>query len=129
MSSSKLKNALPGFIPLYVGMPIVLKHNNIFTELGITNSAQGYICDFDIKHTSSGHHHSTCILMHFPDSNINLPHLPDKCFPIVPVKTTFTKQLFSDTGTKITVKITRTQMPIQPAFAITGHSTQGKMSN
>jgi hypothetical protein len=118
MSSSKLKNALPGFIPLYIGMPVVLKCNNISTELGITNGAQGYVCDFNIKTTLSGCCHSTCILVHFPDSDVSLPHLPKKCFPIVPVKTTFTTQLLSETATKTTVKITRSQMPIQPAFAI-----------
>jgi hypothetical protein len=118
MSSSKLKNALPGFIPLYIGMPVILKRNNISTELGITNGTQGYVHDFDIKTTSSGHCHSTCILVHFPDSDVSLPHLPKKCFPIVPVKTTFTTQLLSETATKMTIKITRSQMPIQPAFAI-----------
>jgi hypothetical protein len=29
MSSSKLKNALPGFISLHIGMPVILKRNNI----------------------------------------------------------------------------------------------------
>jgi hypothetical protein len=37
--------------------------------------------------------------------------------------------LLSETATKTTVKITRSQMPIQPAFAITGHSAEGKTLN
>ena len=43
MTSSKLNDALPGFLPLYIGMPVVLKSKNISTDLGITNGCQGYV--------------------------------------------------------------------------------------
>ena len=126
MSSSKIKDALPGFLPLYIGMPIVLKCKNISTDLGITNGSQGFVRHFDIKKTSSGFTCCTCVLVDFPDSKVKIPDLPQHFFPIVPVKTSFTTQLTSENGPKIKVKITRTQIPIQPAFAITGHSAQGK---
>jgi hypothetical protein len=34
------EGALPGFIPLYNGMPVILHRKNISTELGITNGSQ-----------------------------------------------------------------------------------------
>lgn len=43
MSSSKLKDTLLGYLPLYIRMPIILKSKNISTDLGITNSCQGYV--------------------------------------------------------------------------------------
>ena len=48
-SSSKLKQTLPGFIPLYIGMPIVLCVKNISTELGIANGAQGVLKIFTLR--------------------------------------------------------------------------------
>jgi hypothetical protein len=126
MSSSKLKDALPGFLPLYIGMPVILKCKNISTDLGITNGSQGFVRNFDIKQGLSGRFYSTCVLVEFPNSKVFLPDLPEKWFPIVPVKSTFTTQLLSESGTKFTTKITRSQLPIQPAFAITGHSAEGK---
>jgi hypothetical protein len=126
MSSSKLKDALPGFLPLYIGMPVILKCKNISTNLGITNGSQGFVRNFDVKQGPSGRFYSTCVLVEFPNSKVFLPDLPEKWFPIVPVKSTFTTQLSSETGTKFNAKITRLQLPIQPAFAITGHSAEGK---
>ena len=48
-SSSKLKQTLPGFIPLYIGMSIVLCVKNISTELGIANGAQGVLKIFTLR--------------------------------------------------------------------------------
>ena len=38
----------------------------------------------------------------------------------------FTTQITCDNEQKMKVKISRTQLPIQPAFAVTGHSAEGK---
>lgn len=46
MSSSQLTNALPGWLGLYIGMPVVLKGRNINTDLGITNGARGILRSF-----------------------------------------------------------------------------------
>ena len=37
------EGALPGFIPLFIGMPVILRNRNIPTELGITNGSQGVV--------------------------------------------------------------------------------------
>ena len=125
MSSSKVKDSLPGFIPLYIGMPIILKSKNISTDLGITNGCQGYIRHMSTTKIASNYLHCTCAIVEFPNSKVRLPNLPDKHFPVVPIKNTFTTQLSSNNKEKIKLKITRTQLPIQPAFAVTGHSAQG----
>ena len=52
MSSPKLKDALPGLLPLYNGMPVILKSKNISTDLGITNGCQGYLREFYTAVTS-----------------------------------------------------------------------------
>ena len=127
MSSSKLSDALPGFLPLFVGMPIVLKSKNISTDLGITNGCQGYIREFYTKITSMNLTYCTCAIVEFPDSRVNLSDLPLHHFPITPVSTSFITELSQSTSQlKRKIKITRTQLPIQPAFAVTGHSAEGK---
>jgi hypothetical protein len=126
LSSSNIKDALPGFLPLYIGMPVILKCKNISTDLGITNGSQGFVRDFHSVLTSTNFRFCTCALVEFPDSKVNLPGLPSHFFPITPVKSNFATSLTSDNGEKMKVKITRQQLPIQPAFAVTGHSAQGK---
>ena len=127
MSSSKIKDALPGFLPLYVGMPVVLKNRNISTDLGITNGCQGNIRHYYTNMmTITKQPYCICILVEFPESKVDIPGLPLHYFPIVPVKTTFTTQITTDNAEKITIKISRSQLPIQPAFAVTGHSAEGK---
>ncbi|KAG1894375.1 uncharacterized protein F5891DRAFT_961688, partial [Suillus fuscotomentosus] len=105
----KSSNALPGVIPLYVGMPVILRVRNISTYLGITNGSQGI-----------------CAIVEFPASKVQLSGLPPHFFPVVPMTWTFTTLLQDDQGNEHKLRITRHQLPIQPAFAVTGHSAQGK---
>ena len=127
MSSSKIQDSLPGFLPLYNGMPVILKSKNISTDLGITNGSQGYIRNLHLETTPTTKLiFCTCAIVEFPQSKVCLPDLPDHYFPVIPIKTTFTTQLLTTSGDKENFKITRSQLPIQPAFAVTGHSAQGK---
>ena len=120
MSSSKLKDALPGFIPLYISMPIVLRSKNISTDLGITNGSQGIVHKICTKICPAGLTYCTSVLVEFPDSKIALPDLPKGHFPITPVKSTFSTMLTSSDGTKFTIRLTRSQVPVQPGFAVMG---------
>ena len=126
MSSSKLKDSLPGFIPLYVGMPIVLRSKNISMDLGITNGSQGIVRKIYTKICPTGFTYCTSVLVEFPDSKIALLDLPKGYFLIMPIKTTFSTVLTSSDGAKLTIQLTRCQVPVQLAFAITGQSAQGK---
>lgn len=126
VTSSKLQKALPGFVPVYVGMPVVLHMKNISTDFGITNGSQGIVRHVYTSICAQGFTYCTCAIVEFPDSKVSLPGLPEKYFPVQPAKWTFTTLLDTDDGKKISVQITRIQLPFQPGFAVTGQSAQGK---
>ena len=113
--------ALPGFLPLYVGMPVILRYRNPSTELGIANGSQGYVRQINMKNLSEGRACCTSTLVEFPLSTTEFPHLPPKFFPIEPISWTFSTII---DGEKI--HATRHQLPLQPGFAVTIHSAQGK---
>ena len=106
MSSVKLQNTLPGFVPLYVGMPVMLKTKNISTDLGITNGSQGFVRSIQTEICPAGLTFGTCVLVEFPHSKVALPGLPKGHFPIVPVTTTFTTLLTAEDGTTFTIHVT-----------------------
>jgi hypothetical protein len=118
--------ALPGFIPLYVGMPIILRNKNIATELGITNGAQGILRQINTKILSNGVTFCTSAIVEIPTSKVQLPDLPPKYLPITPITWSFTTVLTNSLGEKVKYHITRSQLPFQPGFAVTGQSAQGK---
>ncbi|KAF6752478.1 hypothetical protein DFP72DRAFT_815307, partial [Ephemerocybe angulata] len=124
------KSALPGIIPLFVGMPVILRSRNISTDLGVTNGAQGILK----KIVTEMLHDGTCVakvaIVHFPTSKVNLEGLAPGYFPIEPIAWSFTVKLPSHlaklSGNGDTLRVRRYQLPIQPAFSVTGHSAQGK---
>ena len=115
------QGSLPGMLPLYLDMPVILRHKNISTDLGITNGAQGIVKKIVTRTCRAGMTVCDLVVVHFPSSRIRLQSLPDGCFPIVPISWSCTTIL---DGEKI--RFTRKQLPIEPAFAVTGQSAQGK---
>jgi len=124
-SSSKYQKALPGFISLYIGMPVILRTRNLSTELKIANGSQGYVREILMEVLSHGVSHCKCVIVEFTDSPMQLMGLPKGYFPITTSTFSFTTHILRDT-VKHKIKVTRNQLPIQPAFAVTGHSAQGK---
>ncbi|KAL6309393.1 hypothetical protein BKA93DRAFT_746245 [Sparassis latifolia] len=120
------EGALPAFISLYVGMPVVLRSRNISTELGITNGAQGIVRHISIKHCPVGYTYADCVIVEFPTSKVHLPDLPSGYVPIAPTTWRFTTTLRDANGDTQRYQVTRLQLIIQPAFAVTGHTSQGK---
>jgi len=126
-SSSKNQGSLPGFVPLFIGMPVILRTRNLSTDLKITNGSQGYVRKIDVKISPQGLTHCSCVIVEFPDSPVKLKGLPKGHFPIVPSTWSFTTSFTQEVNKKQEkIKISRHQIPIQPAFAVTGHSAQGK---
>ncbi|KAG2126865.1 uncharacterized protein EDB93DRAFT_1096935, partial [Suillus bovinus] len=107
-------------------MPVILHLRNISTDLGITNGSQGIIRHIFTTKSSAGFNHAACVLVHFPDSKVHLSKLPQGWYPISPATWTFTTTMNGANGTRERLRITRAQVPIQPAFAVTAHSAQGK---
>ncbi|KAF9069546.1 hypothetical protein BDP27DRAFT_1172568, partial [Rhodocollybia butyracea] len=125
-ASSKIRNSLPGYLPLYIGMPVVLRNKNIDTNLGITNGARGYLRSLDMSVDSNGFTFCTGALVEFPDSKVTLEGLPPRYFPIKPINWRFSTTVDDPIRGVINVQVIRSQLPIQPGFAVTGHSSQGQ---
>jgi hypothetical protein len=115
------EGALPGFLPLYIGMPVILRHRNISTELRVTNGSQGIVRQINMDESSYGFTHAKSVIVEFPMSKAAFEQLPPHYFPIVPISWSFATKVNGEL-----VRANRQQLPIQPAFAVTGHSTQGK---
>lgn len=126
-SSSKNQGALPGFVPLFVGMPVILRAHNISTDLKITNGSQGIVRKIDMEISPQGISYCTCAIVEFPDSPVKLEGLPKSYFPILPTTWSFVTSFIRDSDSQEEkIKMSRHQIPIQPGFAVTGHSAQGK---
>ena len=123
MHSSK---SLPNLISFYVGMPVILRTRNLSTDLGITNGSQGIVRQIFTEQCSLGFKYGSCVIVEFPYSKVHLSHLPPKHFPITPITWIFTTLLKDINNSQQKLRIIRSQLPIQPAFAVTGHSAQGK---
>lgn len=126
-TSAKNQGALPGFLPLYVSMPVILRLRNISTELKIANGSQGIVHRIFTEIDDYGLTYCPCAVVEFKDSPVHLENLPRGYFPIFPTTFHYSKKIaLSSVGHEEVVRFTRHQLPIQPAFAVTGHSAQGK---
>ncbi|KAG1777604.1 hypothetical protein EV702DRAFT_942487, partial [Suillus placidus] len=115
-----------GFIPLYVGMPVILWSRNLSTELGVVNGSQGMVHTIYTDMCTNGFTYCTCALIEFPLSRVQIPGLPKGVYPITPISWTFTMLPPGAVDATAKLRVLREQLPIQPAFAVTGHSAQGK---
>jgi hypothetical protein len=82
------KGALPGFVPLYVGMPVILRHKNITTELRITNGSQGVVRQINTEMTMHGFTFAKSVIIEFPMSKATFKQIPAHCFLITPISWT-----------------------------------------
>jgi hypothetical protein len=126
VSTMKGTTTLPGFVVLFEGMPVILRGCNLSTDLGIMNGSQGIVRRIFSAVSTTGLTYATCVLVEFPLSKVQLTTLPPCYFPILLSTWTFTTILDIGEPTQKKVRVTRSQIPIQPAFAVTGHSSQGK---
>ncbi len=119
---------LPGIIPLYIGMPVVLREKNISTDLGVTNGATGTVRHLVLKPISVVGERAVVdvIFVHFESCPVQLQGLPKGVVPLIPVSSSFKATLQMDGKGEEAEQITRYQLCVQPGFAITGHSAQGR---
>ncbi|KAJ3860910.1 hypothetical protein EV359DRAFT_4838, partial [Lentinula novae-zelandiae] len=116
---------LPGVLKLYIGMPVVLKHKNLNTELGITNGAKGFIRKLELGSDVNGFTYCIGALVEFPNSKVELDGLPKGVYPIKPRRWQYNAFIFNEENQQILVSVSRFQVPFEPAFALTGQSAQG----
>lgn len=75
-SSKKFQQSLPGFLPFYTGMPVILRMRNLSTDLKITNKSQGIVQKIIFETLENGLCHCKCAIVEFPDSSVQLSGLP-----------------------------------------------------
>ncbi|KIJ27160.1 hypothetical protein M422DRAFT_271714 [Sphaerobolus stellatus SS14] len=126
---AKLQGSLPGAISLYEGMPVVYKGHNL-TDLKVTNGSQGIVVRINTKLCSFGYRYATSVLVYFENSPAQLLGLPRGWINIEPARWTVTVSDYHSSNTKgknnPRFRFKHLQIPLQPAFAVTGHSAQGK---
>jgi hypothetical protein len=114
-------------LDLYVGAPVILRQGNISVELGITTGAQGFVRGLELEQLNSGDMHASVAIVEFDDADFQLEGLPRNHFPIKAVSERVTQVMQRKTdGSRWQMQVSRYQLPFELAFAITGHSAQGK---
>lgn len=115
-SSDDDAHGLPNKLQLAVGCRVMLK-NNTWTAQGLCNGSLGTVKDIVyVPQTTDTHldDHPLCVLVQF--DNYHGPTIYDNCVPILPVTVGFRKGNTS---------CTRKQFPLQVAYGITIHKSQG----
>ena len=113
---------LCGTLPLAVGMPVALTdHWDRSDDKGLLRGSRGYVhswewCENDER--------PSIVYVKFEDADWQLDGTPEPgIYPVWPVK----RAWFLDAGReKPVLKVTRLQVPLTPAFALTAHASQGK---
>ena len=143
---------LPGYLPIVANMPVLITHN-IATELHISNGSIGRLVKVVYEDEEESYDATAISNPTFPSNTVyvrkplyalvQLPQcklataltdLQPTCIPIVPEQKTIKVDLKSILSSaqkrllhnKTTITITRCQLPLIPAYALTTHKCQGK---
>jgi hypothetical protein len=123
---SQSKSPLPSIIPLAIGMRVVLRRRNISPELKISNGSTGILLRV-FTSQYGGYDCADGAVVSFPGSPLQLPGLPLGCAFIQPVHCTYSlPKEGSKKGAEEIERFRRDQLPLEPAYAVTGHFAQGK---
>jgi hypothetical protein len=110
-------------------MPVILRHHNPCPPLGIASGSQGSVADFAIDIDNNGLNILKWSLVHFPQSDVNLPGLPEKHVLLTPIDYSFTTKIpgiLTENDKPKRVHVKRQQADYEIGFSVTGHSAQGK---
>ena len=111
-------DGLPAELPLFPGMLVYLT-KNVSTDIGLTNSTTGVVCQIVGNRTRP-----ECVIVEFSGTIVEpLSGLPPNYVPIFPTKGSFSVTC-KTTGKRRAVS--RTQIPLEPYYAITAHKSQGQ---
>jgi len=121
------RDALPGILAFYEGMPVFLRMKNHSVPLKATNGAKGTVVQVVASEPdANGMRHVKLILVKLDNSQANLSKLGPSVFPIFPHSCTIKINLKDTDGRPVPVSATRYQVAVEAAFASTGQGAQGK---
>ena len=118
--SSVMDDAI-GMLPLVLGMKVMIT-DNIMMRGKVANECIGTLHDIKYEMNEFNQHRAICVYVHVPGSKINAPGLPPDVVPVLPETNSFK---YEDDN-KTVFYISRTQLPLLPAYAFTANKIQGQ---
>jgi hypothetical protein len=116
-------NSRLGKIPLVMGMPVMISQN-FDVPGGVVNGCSGFLRSVRYRVDNNGDRHAISCVVEAPDTSPGIvAGLPDH--HVVALEDTVPIS-FKDRYTKESVTVSRTRLPLLPAFAMTAHKAQGK---
>jgi Helitron helicase-like domain at N-terminus/PIF1-like helicase len=114
---------IPGKLSLCIGMPIMIR-NNEATELCITKGQEGHVAGWQ---SAIGPHGQLMLDTLFvkldqPAKTIKIKDLPDNIVPLTKIPSS----ILCVTPSELALRISRSQIPVLPNFAMTDYASQGK---
>ena len=120
-AQSNVTNDAIGMLPLVPGMRLMIT-DNVAMRGGVANGCEGILQDIKYEINEHGERKAICAYVKVPGANVQAPGLPPDVIPILPEKTTF-KYAVPDGASYF---ISRSQLPVVPAYAYTANKIQGQ---
>lgn len=108
-----------GVLPLVPGMRVMITEN-VAISASAVNGAEGVLQSVKYEEID-GQRYAACAYVKVPGSSLQAPGMEKGVIPIVPVKTSFA---YAYGGSKF--KVTRSQLPILPAYSYVDYKSQGR---
>ena len=120
--SPKHTKNIPGILPLCIGMPVMIKHNEA-TELSVTNGQEANVVGWtsDTDDDDRNYLQTLFVKLISPIQEVYLPDLPVNVVPIT--KSTLTIPVTFPNGDIKSIK--RTQVQVILNFSMTDYNSQG----
>lgn len=114
---------IPGKLSLCIGLPVMIRHNEA-TELCITKGQEGHVVGWQAAIGPQGQNMLDTLFVKLdkPARPIQLEGLPENIVPLTKLSTSINCATPSD----VVIKISRSQVPVLPNFAMTDYASQGK---
>ena len=122
LPSSRTDDAL-GILPVFPGMKVMIRENIAFGKR-LVNGTEGIVTEV-IYNESEGGVHAAVAYVRVPGIGKITDDKPEDIVPIFPVSITFPCE-FIVNGKSTPRYVSRTQLPLIPAYAYTDYKSQGK---
>jgi ATP-dependent DNA helicase PIF1 len=118
---SKLTKDSLGELPLVIGMKVTITEN-IAIKASVVNGATGIVREIKYAEDQEGNRFLKCVYISIEGTDVRAHGIDSEWIPIFPVSTSF--EYRSIEGAKYT--ITRSQVPLLPAYAFVDYKVQGR---